>query len=255
MVEQNKGLRRRHLQDAMGKLEPPIKFKQADKVDELIKNIVKSMRTREVAASSEVEVLQVEVLQGAVVKQGPVDGGAPVAPIADVEKKRKAECGAAAATATMETTIEDVSTIASGESSTAIKQHSDVALAAVSTSSNSSAMELNVVGGSSQMSSTHTKKPMSAATGTFGSQHLASILYAAFSSKESIGKLVDGVKVKSAAFNGLAKSKRVDHKSVCFTRMQLAEGIAICKPDGVSNAEELLKWLVTVCCATCVWQE
>ena len=251
MVEQNKGLSRLHLQDAMGKLEPPIKFKQADKVEELIKNIVESMRTREVAASSEV----VEVLQGAVVKQGPVDCGAPVAPVADVEKKRKAELGAAAATATMETTIEDVSTIASGESSTAVKQHSDVALAAVPTSSNSNAMELNVVGGSSVMSSTHTKKPISAATGTFGSQHLASVLYAAFSSEKSIGKLVDGVKVKSAAFNGFAKSKRVDHKSMNFTRMQLAEGIANCKPGGVSNAEELLKWLVTVCCATCVWHE
>ena len=78
---------------------------------------------------------------------------------------------------------------------------------------------------------------------------------AAFSSADSIGKLVDGVKSKSEAFKGLAKSKRVDHKSVYFNKMQLAESIANCRPDGLSNAEELLAWLVKVNCTTCIWQE
>ena len=214
-------LEKAHLRKAMGSLEHPITFKQSDKRKVLITNIVESMRTQEVAASS-----VVEMLQGSVVKQGPVKG----APVVHVDKKRKTEFGAAAATATMETQIENASTIASGESSTAVKQDSDVALTAAPTSSNSNAMELDVVGGGSVISSTHTEQPTSAATGTFGSQHLASVLNAAFSSTDTIGKLVDGVKSKSEAFKGLAKSKRVDHKSVNFSKMQLAESIAKCRP-------------------------
>ena len=156
MVEQDKkGLSKTHLQVAMGKLEPPIKCRQADKIEVLIQNIIESMRTREVAASSEVEVLQ-----GSMFKQGPVND----APVAHVEKKRKTEFGAAAATATMETTIEDASSIASGESSTAVNQDSDVALTAAPTSSNFNAMELDVVVGGSVISSTHTEQPVSAAT-------------------------------------------------------------------------------------------
>jgi len=39
------------LYDAMGKMQPPIEAKKADKTEVLIQNIVDSMRTREVAPS------------------------------------------------------------------------------------------------------------------------------------------------------------------------------------------------------------
>jgi hypothetical protein len=88
--------------------------------------------------------------------------------------------------------------------------------------------------------------PASAGTGTFCSQHLAGVLNAAFSSREAMIRFVDGVKGKSDAFKDLTKSKRIDNKSISFSKMQMAESIAKCRPDGVSNAEELLCWLVKV---------
>lgn len=74
MSEQEKtGLTNEVLNEAMGKVHPPIKSAKVDKTDVLIKKIVESMRTRKVVASSEGDVLM-----GAVAEQRPADGAAVV---------------------------------------------------------------------------------------------------------------------------------------------------------------------------------
>jgi len=99
-------------------------------------------------------------------------------------------------------------------------------------------------GGDSSSSRTCTEQPASAATWTFGSQHLAEVLYAAFRTKQAMQGLVINVKSKNEAFTGVTKSQRTNGKNIFFSSMQMAESIAKCRPDGVSNAEELLSWIV-----------
>jgi len=46
VAQEKKVLSKVHLQEAMGKLEPPIKFRLADRTEVLIQNVVESMRGR-----------------------------------------------------------------------------------------------------------------------------------------------------------------------------------------------------------------
>ena len=153
---------------------------------------------------------------------------------------------------------ESPQTIASGDSNLSIKQDSDVALTAAPTPSNSNAMELNSVGaadggggdggragGDSSSSRSCTDQPASAATGTFGSQHLAEVLNAAFYKQKDMQGLVTKVKdIRRKAFTGVTKTKRINGKNIFLSSMQMAESIAECRPDRVSTAEELLSWIV-----------
>jgi len=54
LEQRGPGLSKKHLQDAMSKLELPIKFRQSDKMEVLIKNIIESMSTRKVAPTLEI---------------------------------------------------------------------------------------------------------------------------------------------------------------------------------------------------------
>jgi len=94
LVEQEKkGMSKLHLQKAMGTLEPPIKFKKADKTESLVSNVVTSMHTREVQTYDQ-ERLQQEV------SKRPSEAGTSVShaqkKIKSVSKKTDAGCAPAA---------------------------------------------------------------------------------------------------------------------------------------------------------------
>jgi hypothetical protein len=89
------------------------------------------------------------------------------------------------------------------------------------------------------------------------SEHLAHVLCAAFHTKVAMKALVRGVKATGDAFRMVQQSSQADGS---YTNMQIAETIAKCRPTQVSNASELLSWLVKVrhvslaCgCGTTVW--
>ena len=102
------------LYDAMGKMQPPIEAKKADKTEVLIQNIVDSMRTREVAPSP-----AGVVLQGSVVKQEPSDD----ASVVHTQKKQRADELDAV-------TIADATEGLSADSSTPAKLAADAAIPA-----------------------------------------------------------------------------------------------------------------------------
>ena len=179
------------LQTTMCNLKPPIKFIQADKTEALIKNIVASMRMRQVAPSSERKKSQ---------EAGGKRGHEADPDNYDVQKDQEGG-----------NTDEGTP----GEDSASVKHDSN-------------------------------EQPASTEIGTFGWQHLAVVLDAAFSSRIAMIGFVDEVKSKSEAFNGVTKSKMVDNKRISYSKMQMAESIARCRPVGVSKAEELLCWLVKV---------
>ena len=63
--------------------------------------------------------------------------------------------------------------------------------------------------------------------------------------KVAMKALVRDVKAKGDAFRMVQLSSQADDGS--YTNMQIAETIAKCRPAQVSNASELLSWLVKVC--------
>jgi hypothetical protein len=79
---------------------------------------------------------------------------------------------------------------------------------------------------------------------TFSSEHLAQVLCAALRTKVAMKALVRDVKAKDDAFRMVQQSSQADG---AYTNMQIAETIAKCRPAQVSNASELLSWLVKVC--------
>ena len=79
---------------------------------------------------------------------------------------------------------------------------------------------------------------------TFSSEHLAQVLCAALRTKVAMKALVRDVKAKDDAFRMVQQSSQADG---LYTNMQIAETIAKCRPAQVSNASELLSWLVKVC--------
>ena len=78
---------------------------------------------------------------------------------------------------------------------------------------------------------------------TFSSEHLAHVLCAALHTKVAMKVLVRDVKAKGDAFRMVQQSSQADG---AYTNMQIAETIAKCRPAQVSNASELLSWLVKV---------
>jgi len=91
--------------------------------------------------------------------------------------------------------------------------------------------------------SPHVEKPANAGeNGIFGSQHLACVLNTAFHTLAAMKTLVVYLKTKSEVWKaGVQLSSKADG---AYSKLQLAERIAECRPEGVSNAEELLSWLV-----------
>jgi hypothetical protein len=79
---------------------------------------------------------------------------------------------------------------------------------------------------------------------TFSSEHLAHVLCAALRTKMAMKALVRDVKAKDNAFRMVQQSSQADGS---YTNMQIAGTIATCRPAHVSNASELLSWLVKVC--------
>jgi hypothetical protein len=82
---------------------------------------------------------------------------------------------------------------------------------------------------------------------TFSSEHLAHVLCAAFRTKVAMRALVRDVKATGDAFRMVQQSSQADG---LYTNMQIAETMAKCRPAQVSNASELLSWLVKVCHAS-----
>ena len=82
---------------------------------------------------------------------------------------------------------------------------------------------------------------------TFSSEHLAHVLCAALHTKVAMKALVRDVKAKGDAFRMVQQSSQAEGS---YTNMQIAETIAKCRPAHVSNASELLSWLLKVCCVS-----
>ena len=79
--------------------------------------------------------------------------------------------------------------------------------------------------------------------GAFSSQLLADVLCAAFSTKMAMRDFVQAVKAKNEAFKSVQLSSKADG---AYSNTQIAERIAECKPDQVTDAEGLLSWLIKV---------
>ena len=77
----------------------------------------------------------------------------------------------------------------------------------------------------------------------FSSEHLAHVLCAALHTKVAMKALVRDVKAKGDAFRMVQQSSQAEGS---YTNLQIAEAIAKCRPAHVSNASELLSWLVKV---------
>ncbi len=76
-----------------------------------------------------------------------------------------------------------------------------------------------------------------ASTQGFSSQLLADVLSAALPTKVTMRDLVHAVKAKSEAFKSVPLSSKVD---CSYSNTQIAERIAECKPDQVTDAQGLL---------------
>ncbi len=80
--------------------------------------------------------------------------------------------------------------------------------------------------------------------GAFSSQLLADVLCAALPTKLAMKDLVQAVKAKrKEAFKSVQLSSKADG---AYSNTQVAERIAECKPDHVTDAEGLLSWLIKV---------
>ncbi len=79
--------------------------------------------------------------------------------------------------------------------------------------------------------------------GAFSSELLADVLCAALPTKVAMKDLVQAVKAKSEAFKSVQLSSKADG---AYSNTQIAERIAECKPDQVTDAEGLLSWLIKV---------
>jgi len=204
VIEQEKKvLSKAHLQEAMGKLEPPIKFRLADRTEVLIQYVVDSMRMRELAASSLGQVSKGSRAFTGSEEDHDVDE--------QEQKKTRVEPKKAVAVAVLDTTVEDVSEDPSRASITALP--------------------------------TGLPHPASdEETGAFGSQHLACVLSAAVASLKDMKERVAYVKTTSDVFKaGVPLSCKSDG---AYNKVQIAESIAKCRPSGVTNAHELLSWLM-----------
>ena len=79
--------------------------------------------------------------------------------------------------------------------------------------------------------------------GVFSSQLLADVLCAALPTKVAMRDLVQAVKAKNEAFKSVQLSSKADG---AYSNTQIAERIAECKPDQVTDAQGLLSWLIKV---------
>jgi hypothetical protein len=79
--------------------------------------------------------------------------------------------------------------------------------------------------------------------GVFSSQLLADVLFAALPTKVAMRDFVQAVKAKSEAFKSVQLSSKADG---AYSNTQIAERIAECKPDQVTDGEGLLSWLIKV---------
>ena len=79
--------------------------------------------------------------------------------------------------------------------------------------------------------------------GAFSSQLLADVLCAALPTKVAMRDFVHAVKAKSEAFKSVQLSSKADGP---YSKTQIAERIAECKPDQVTDAQGLLSWLIKV---------
>ena len=79
--------------------------------------------------------------------------------------------------------------------------------------------------------------------GAFSSELLADVLCAALPTKVAMRDFVHAVKAKSEAFKSVQLSSKADGP---YSKTQIAERIAECKPDQVTDAQGLLSWLIKV---------
>jgi len=80
--------------------------------------------------------------------------------------------------------------------------------------------------------------------GAFSSELLADVLCAALPTKVAMKDLVQAAKAKSEVFKSVQLSSKGDGGT--YSNTQIAERIAECKPDQVTDAEGLLSWLIKV---------
>ena len=105
---------------------------------------------------------------------------------------------------------------------------------------------VGVVGAMSSVSSSSSAESKALVACTLGTpqiadEHLACVLNAAFVTLKDMKELVAYVKTKSTAFKVVQLSSQSDG---AYTKVQLAERVAKCRPDGVTNAHELLSWFM-----------
>ncbi len=88
--------------------------------------------------------------------------------------------------------------------------------------------------------------PGTAATGdgAFSSELLADFLCAALKTEKAMEDLVQAVTAKNEAFKSVKLSAQANGGA--YTIAQIAESIAKCEPDHVTDAEGLLRWLIKV---------
>jgi len=207
VIEQDKKvLSKANLQKAMGKLEPAIKFRQADKTEVLIHNIIESTRTRDDALG--------QVMKVSRVSEGSQKDNAP-----DkwAHKETKIEPKEVATEAALDTPVEDVSEDLSIDS---------------------------IITDPSLLAHVHAEQPeIAKETGAFESHHLACVLSAAFGTLKNITELLKYIKTKSDVFKKGVPLRAKSGGGTYNKAPQIAESIAKCRPDGVTTAHELLSWL------------
>jgi len=207
VIEQDKKvLCKANLRKAIGTLEPAIKFRQADKKEVLIHNIVESMRTRDDALD--------QVMKVSRVSEGSQEDNAPDE---RAQKKTKIEPKEAPTEAALDTQVEDVSEDLSIDS---------------------------IITDPSLLAHLHAEQPeIAKETGAFESQHLACVLSAAFGILKNITELLKYIKTKSDVFKKGVPLRAKSGGGTYNKATQIAESIAKCRPDGVTTAHELLLWL------------
>ena len=97
--------------------------------------------------------------------------------------------------------------------------------------------------GARRVDAAHAPRANGGESVTFSSEHLAHVLCAALHTKVAMKALVRDVKAKGDAFRMVQQSSQAEGS---YTNLQIAEAIAKCRPAHVSNASELLSWLVKV---------
>jgi len=273
-----------HLQGAMNKLEPRIKFRQADRTNVLLQNIVESMsggladsfhaevllNSAAGGYSKESELLVVGDASSQASNKNPETEDKEHACSSKTEQTQEppedAQLKAKSEPSEMDDKLHDSQIGPGGVGGQIARgaerpEHDAVGARALKKTkveggkaASASALD-SAFGGISRDSITPAKCMLDAAlplgvqlqmrsskVGGFESEHIACVLSAAITTMKDMKSFVAYVKTKSDVFKvGVPLSSK---STGTYNKVQLAKRIAECRPVGVTNAYELLSWLV-----------